>query len=68
MRVKPEYLAAVKEEQDKVFYVDGFGEVGIANLFKFVPSKGEKSQYVLEIGESSFGVASNQPEKITRVR
>ena len=66
-------MSAEKHEQ-KVFRVEGFGEVGEANLWAFIPLKGEKIYQDLEIGESTTGYASGcanrklQPERITRVK
>lgn len=58
----------VKQSTDKIFRVEGWGEVGLANLAKFIPNPGEKSQYDLEVGERSEGTTPDGPERITRTQ
>jgi len=43
---------------NKLFCVEGFGEVGEANLAGFVPHAGYKPYQDLEINEMSVGTAS----------
>lgn len=43
--------------EQRVFRVEGFGEVGYANLAGYVPHNGQKSAADLEISEMSTGVA-----------
>ncbi len=58
---------------DKVFRVEGFGQVGEANLAAFVPFAGFKFYQDLEIGEISEGRIQNtqsdkRPERIVRTK
>ncbi len=60
-------------EDNRLFRVEGWGEVGYANLWGFVPHNGYKWQGDLEVGESTEGKFQNptsdhKPERITRIR
>jgi len=57
---------------DKVFYVDGFGKVGYANLYAFTPFRGEKRIADLQVNERTEGrfmnpTSDKKPERITRL-
>jgi hypothetical protein len=61
------------ENGEKIFRVEGFGEVGYANLYAFVPFDGFKLPCNLEVNESTEGklrspMSDNKPERLTRVR
>lgn len=56
---------------DKTFYVEGFGEVGSANLEGFAAFKGFKQPSDLEVSEKSEGRMMNttsdkKPMRVTR--
>lgn len=56
----------------KIFRVEGFGQVGEANLYAFAPFDGFKLPADLNIGESTEGYFANptsnkKPERIVRV-
>ncbi len=64
-------LDAVQESK-KTFHVEGFGSVGYANLYAFVPFEGFKHPNDLSIGEVTEGKLRNpasdkRPERITRI-
>jgi hypothetical protein len=55
-----------------IFTVEGFGEVGLANLYAFVPFAGFKFPAELAIGETTEGRFQNPtsdklPERIKRI-
>jgi hypothetical protein len=57
----------------KVFNVEGWGQVGMANLEAFVPFPGFKSHRDLEVNEVTEGKlqkpgSDHRPERITRIK
>ena len=57
---------------DKLFNVEGFGQVGLANLYAFAPFEGFKYPQDLEVGETTEGkflnpTSDKKPERITRI-
>lgn len=57
----------------KTFRVEGFGEVGEANLYAFAPFEGFKLPADLNVNEATEGRFTNptsdkKPERITRVK
>ena len=58
---------------NRLFDVEGFGQVGAANLWAFVPLPGEKPWQELQVSESTIGYASGcgegkrVPERVTRI-
>lgn len=56
-----------------VYQIEGFGQVGYANLETFCPFSGLKYLCELEIGETTEGIlcaklSDKRPERITRIR
>jgi len=61
------------KEEIKTFRVDGFGEVGLANLYPFVPFPGFKFPDDLAVNETTEGRFQNPtsgkgPERIVRTK
>jgi hypothetical protein len=61
------------DNDHKIFRVEGWGEVGYANLWAFVPFKGFKQPADLEVNESTEGKFTNptsdkKPERIFRTK
>ncbi len=66
-------MATFEEAQEMIFRVEGFGEVGYANLYAFDAFDGQKQPRDLAVGESSEGKFCNptsdkRPERVTRVK
>lgn len=58
--------------EDRIFYVDGWGKTGYANLAAFAPFQGFKLVGDLEVNEVTEGKfciagAQSKPERVTRV-
>lgn len=58
---------------DKIFNVDGWGQVGEANLAAFAPNPGFKDFRDLEVNEVTEGKimkpgSDKEPERVTRIR
>jgi hypothetical protein len=56
-----------------IFRVEGFGEVGLANLYAFIPFDGFKQPGDLAVNEETEGRFANptsdkRPERITRIK
>ena len=63
----------MSHDDDKLFHVYGFGDVGYANLYAFVPFPGKKVIRDLQVNETTEGRFANptsdkKPERITRIR
>jgi hypothetical protein len=58
---------------EMIFYVEGWGQVGYANLAGFVPFDGFKHPWVMQVGDVTEGKiqkpgSDHKPERITRVK
>lgn len=58
--------------EQKTYVVVGFGEVGEANLYAFVPFPGHKAPKDLSVNESTQGrfqspTSDKKPERIIRI-